>query len=93
VRKGVSPLFAVIVILVALALGALWSMAQYREHETRKAQAAQVLQQQADRALRSGRLSAGRQRRLRGGTREPGPGTGSPADVGRGATGGESVGE
>jgi hypothetical protein len=91
--KRVSPLFAGIVILVALVLGALWFMTRYRDHEAREAEQAQIVQQQADRALRSGRLSAAGQRRAAGGRREPGPGARTRAGNGRRATGGESVGE
>ena len=48
--KGVSPLFAVIVIVVALVLGGLWFMVRYRAHEAREAQIVQTLQQQAEQA-------------------------------------------
>ncbi|UCC67549.1 MAG: hypothetical protein JSV79_10530 [Armatimonadota bacterium] len=54
-KKNVSPLFALIVIVVALVLGALWFMTRYRAHEIREAQIKRALQQQADQAISSGR--------------------------------------
>jgi len=82
-RRSVGPLFAVIVILVALVLGALWFMVRYRTHEAREAELARMLQQQADQARSSGRMGRGRERLLSRGTRAPA----SDAPVGRGEEG------
>jgi cytoskeletal protein RodZ len=92
-KRSVSPLFAVIVIVVALVLGALWFLVRYRTNEAREAELARMLQQQADQARASGRMGRGRQRMLSRGTRAPA----SDAPVDRGeegtSTGGESTGE
>ncbi len=53
--KRVSPVFAIIVIVVALALGALYFAMRYRKHEAQEAALARALQAQADRARASGR--------------------------------------
>ena len=54
-RKTVSPLFAIIVIVVALAIGALYFGMRYKRHEAEEAALARALQAQADRARASGR--------------------------------------
>ena len=54
-KKSVSPLFALIVIVVALVLGGLYVMTRYKAHEIREAQVKRALQQQAEQAMRSGR--------------------------------------
>lgn len=81
-KKSVSPVFAAIVIIVALALGALYFMVRYRAHEARWEAESRALQQQADRAIQSGRSrSAGPGMRSRGrdgggrraGSAEPSP--------------------
>jgi cytochrome c-type biogenesis protein CcmH/NrfG len=74
-KKNVSPLFALIVIVVALALGGLYFMTRYKAHEIREAQIKRALQQQAEQAMRSGR----RARRMSG---APGA-TQRPGDPGR----------
>ena len=82
-KRSVGPLFAVIVILVALVLGALWFMVRYRTHEAREGELVRLRQQQADQARSSGRMGRGRQRLLSRGTRAPA----SDAPVGRGEEG------
>jgi cytochrome c-type biogenesis protein CcmH/NrfG len=61
--KQVSPAFAVIVIVVALALGALYFMVKYRQHEARDEAMARAAQRQKDAAIRSGRYGQGMQMR------------------------------
>ena len=53
-NRSVSPLFATIVILVALALGALFFMVRYRAHEAQEAAFVRAAQQQLENAMRSG---------------------------------------
>lgn len=90
-------MFAVIVVLVALAVGALWFVVRYRAHEAREAALREALQQQADRAKERspglGRMrggNTGRQgpttwRRSRGGTgRGQAPGAGPAGQQNRG---------
>lgn len=50
-NRRVSPMFAVIAVVVALAAGALWFMFRYRAHEARVAEHNQMLQQEAERSL------------------------------------------
>jgi hypothetical protein len=64
--KRVSPLFALIVIVVALALGGIHFAMRYRAHEAKQAALARALQAQADRARRSGRPQRAMSRALRG---------------------------
>lgn len=64
--KRVSPLFALIVIVVAVALGAIYFAVRYRAHEAREAELARMLQAQADQARRSGRSYRARSRAVRG---------------------------
>ena len=54
-KKSLSPIFVIIVIVIALALGALFFMVRYRANEAQWAAESQALQAQRDRALRSGR--------------------------------------
>jgi Flp pilus assembly protein TadB len=54
-RKTVSPLFATIVIIVALAIGALYFGMRYKKHEAEEAALSRALQAQANRARASGR--------------------------------------
>jgi len=64
-RKTVSPLFATIVIIVALVIGALYFSMRYRKHEAEEAALARVLQAQADRARSSGRSQRSMSRAMR----------------------------
>lgn len=64
-RKSLSPIFVIIVVVTALALGGLYFMVRYRANEARWAAKSQALQAQANRAMASGR--AGRGRRAQGG--------------------------
>ncbi len=84
-RKQVSPVFALIVILVAIVLGVLWFMARERDHQIKEQRLSEALQQQRDMAIRSGRARSGRTRGSRRTSPQPGvseqgaPG-GTPAD-------------
>jgi hypothetical protein len=73
VSKHVSPIFAVIVIVVALVLGALYFMTRYRTYEVRWAQESASLRQQADAAIRGRRARMDSQRRGRSGARRGAP--------------------
>ena len=78
-KRKLSPMFAVIVILFALAVGALWFMVSYRAHEAREAAYSAMLKQQADRARESGMSGMQGPRGARGGgggasSRAPGRG-------------------
>ena len=82
--KQVSPVFAAIVILVTVALGALYFLYRYRAHELQWKREAAALQAQAEMARKSGRGMAGgrrpmRQQRAPGAQRRPAPGTGRAA--------------
>ncbi len=54
-KKQVSPTFAVIVILVAVGLGAMYFMMRYRAHTAAWNAEAAALRMQADQARRTGR--------------------------------------
>jgi len=83
--RRVSPLFAVIVIIVALALRALYFMARLRAYDAEQAKTKQEMQAEAERAIEwrrqmersgglRGRRVGGRPSRdseRRGGTRTP----------------------
>ena len=58
-KKSLSPVFVIVVIAMALALGALYFMVRYRANEAQWAAESQALQSQADRAIQSGRRSGG----------------------------------
>lgn len=92
-RRGVSPLFAVIVIVVVLVLGALWFMVRYRTHEAREAAISQMMRERRRQAERLGRGVMPETRRVSGGAQQP-PSPGR-ADSGEEdtTTGGESAGE
>ena len=60
VKKSLSPIFVIIVVLMALALGGLYFMVRYRAHQTQWEAESRALQTQRDRAMRSGRSRAGR---------------------------------
>ncbi len=82
--KRVSPMFAAIVIVVAIALGILYFMARLRAHERQQAALAAAAQAQADAARRSGRLgramsSRSRRSQQRGGEAPQGR-MGAPGD-------------
>jgi type II secretory pathway pseudopilin PulG len=64
-RRTVSPLFATIVIIVALAIGALYFGMRYKKHEAEEAALSRALQAQADRARASGRAQRGMSRAMR----------------------------
>lgn len=84
-RKTVSPAFAIIVIIVALVIGALYFSIRYRRHEAEQAELARILQAQADQARASGRSQRGMSRgaRSRGASPDSGQGAAVP---GRSAT-------
>jgi type II secretory pathway pseudopilin PulG len=84
-RKTVSPMFALIVIIVALVIGALYFAMRYRKHEAEEAALAAVLQAQANQARSSGRAQRGMSRGLRGRPESPDSGQGA-AVPGRSAT-------
>ncbi len=71
--RRVSPVFALIVIVVVLGFAALWFMTRYRAHEAREAELSRALQQQAYQAIRSGRrgqmMQRSHERRQRRGDR------------------------
>jgi hypothetical protein len=66
VNKQVSPLFAIIVIVVVVALGALYFLVRFRAAEERFARESRALQGQADAARRAGRGMMGGNRPGRG---------------------------
>jgi len=66
VKKSLSPIFVIIVIVIALAVGALYFMVRYRANEAQWAAESQALQAQADRARQSGRGARGRGMQRRG---------------------------
>ena len=70
--KQVSPAFAVIAILVAMALGALYFLARLRAHDAREAAIAQAAQAQRDAAIASGRYGQMRERIAEARGRAPG---------------------
>lgn len=94
-RRSVSPLFAVIVVVVALVLVALWSMMRSKANEAREAELNRVLQLQADQGRRSGRMGGGGRRGMGGGggTREPAPGGEAGTGEEDRGTGGEPAAE
>ena len=61
-KKSVSPLFSIIVIVIALALGALYFMVRYRDNKARWIAESRALQAERDRLVRSGRPQAMRKR-------------------------------
>lgn len=75
-KKRVSPVFAAIVIVVALALGALYFMVRYRTHEAQWEAESRALQMQAEQMIRSGRSRMGgpgqRREGMTGDAAEPG---------------------
>ena len=83
-KKQVSPLFAIIVIVVVVALGALYFLARFRTAEERFAAESRALQGQADAARRAGRGMMGGNRpgrgMRRGGSRVA-PGGGVPGGM------------
>jgi hypothetical protein len=88
--KKISPVFAAIVIIVALVIGGLYFMTRYRNAEAKFAAESAALQQQADRARSSGRMARGQARR--GSRRAPEGAPTSPAP-GRAAPGAPPEGE
>lgn len=54
-KKSLSPIFVIIVIVIALALGGLYFMVRYRAHEAQLVAESQALQAQRDRAMQSDR--------------------------------------
>jgi hypothetical protein len=82
VRKQVSPVFALIVVLVAVVLGAIWFMARERKFQDDWQRPSKALQQQRDMAIRSGRARSGRMRSSQRGSRQPGASEqGAPAET------------
>jgi len=77
-RKTVSPAFAIIVIIVALVIGALYFAMRYRRHEAEQAAIARVLQAQADQARASGRSQRGMSRGARSRGASPDSRQGAP---------------
>ena len=73
-KKQLSPMFAVIVIIVAVVVGALYFMVRYRAHEAAFEAESRALQQQADNARRMGRGMMGGNRPGRGMRRGAMPG-------------------
>ncbi len=63
--KQISPMFAIIVIVVAIALGGLYFAMRYRAHEAEEAAMAAALQMQADAMRESGRMGMGRSPQMR----------------------------
>lgn len=70
-KKQISPVFAAIVIIVALVLGSLYFLVQYRSNEARLAAEKAAMQRQADQM----RMTRGVEREMRTGAR---PGTAPP---------------
>ncbi len=58
--KQVSPVFAIIVILVVVAIGVIWFMARERTYQTQWQRQSDALQRQRDMAVTSGRARRGR---------------------------------
>lgn len=65
-KKSLSPIFVIIVIVSALALGVLYFMVRYRANEARWVAESQALQAQRDQAMRSGRRGMMMRMRARG---------------------------
>ena len=82
-KKSLSPVFVIIVLVIALAVGSLYFMVRYRANEAQRAAESQALQAQADRARQSGRGGRGRGMRTRGRQTRSGdsaqPGAAQPA--------------
>ena len=70
-RKQISPMFAVIVVVFALVVGALYFMWSYRAHEARQAALTRAARAQMDAAMRSGRMGRGMRRTRRGSAPAP----------------------
>jgi hypothetical protein len=70
--KQVSPAFAVIAVLVALALGTLYFFARLRAHDAREEAIARAAQAQRDAAIESGRYGQMRDRMAGARSRAPG---------------------
>lgn len=89
--KQVSPVFAIIVILVVVAIGVIWFMMQERAYQTEWRRESQALQRMRDLAISSGRARRGGARRA--GRRSRGPTTRTAPGAGAETTGEESGGE
>ena len=92
-KRAVSPLFAVIVIVVAVAIGVMWFVVRYRRQEAADAALKVGLQAQRDLAMRSGRPAMMRERRAARDAGLSGGRARAPVSEGESATAGESLGE
>jgi hypothetical protein len=59
VSKQVSPVFALIVIVIAIALGLTWFMVRERAYQVQERQTKEVLRQSYEQTIRSGRAPRG----------------------------------
>ena len=87
-KKSVSPVFAGIVIVIALALGILYFMTRYRAHEVQWQLEKAALKVQNERALSmressDDRPGGGVRRGMPGGTRSGEPGKAPGGEPGR----------
>ena len=80
-RKQCSPVFSAVVIVIAIALGALYFMYRYRAHEAAWHAESAALQAAADNARRAGRSDGGAAAMMQAGRR---PGPGMMGEMGRG---------
>jgi len=84
-KKQVSPAFALIVIVVAIALGALYFMQRYRTHEAQWIAEKAAAQREAERSREAmsdtrDRRESGRRGRSRSGASRAEPGRVTPGD-------------
>ncbi len=91
VTKQVSPVFAIIVILVVVAIGVVWFMARERAYQAEWKRESEALQRVRDMAVSSGRARRGAALRASRGTR--GSRGQAPAGTGAQSTGEEPAGK
>lgn len=63
-KKQISPAFAAIVIIIALVLGTLYFLVQYRDSEARVAAEKAAMQQQVERMRATRGMDRGARRRM-----------------------------
>ena len=89
-RKQISPMFAIIVVVVALVVAALYFMSSYRAQDAREAALRRLAGPQTDAARR--RYADRRRSRMGRGTRRARRGS-APAPAARAAEGGDPGGQ
>lgn len=73
-RKEVSPLFALIVIVIAIALGAIWFLVRERAYQAEWQRQAEAAKRTREAAIRSGRGRFGPRGAMPGRSGRPGVG-------------------